>query len=99
MRPDTAYTPGSIDMADVVVYRTDFCPYCDRAERLLDDMDVDFEEIDVTDDPDLREELVEKTGRKTVPQIFINDAAIGGYESLRELKSSGELQELLAEDD
>ncbi len=86
-------------MPDVVVYRTEFCPYCDQAERLLDDMGVDFEEIDVTDDPDLRDELVEKTGRKTVPQVFINGAAVGGYESLRELKSSGKLQELLDEDD
>ena len=86
-------------MADVVVYRTDFCPYCDQAERLLDDMGVDFEEIDVTEDPELREELIEKTGRKTVPQIFINDAPIGGFDSLRELKSSGELQELLADED
>jgi glutaredoxin 3 len=82
-------------MADVKIYRTDFCPYCDRAERLFDQLGVDFEEIDVTDDPETREELADRTGKKTVPQIFIDGESIGGYDSARELKSEGKLQEML----
>lgn len=82
-------------MADVVIYRTQHCPYCDMAERLFESMGVDFEEIDVTHDTETREELVERTGRKTVPQIFIDDEAVGGFESVQELKKEGKLQEML----
>lgn len=82
-------------MADVTIYRTNYCPYCDRAERLFDDLGVDYDEVDVTNDQETRQELVERTGQKTVPQIFIDGENIGGYDSARELKSTGELQEKL----
>lgn len=82
-------------MADVEIYRTAYCPYCDMAEQLLDDMDVDYDEIDVTDDQETREELVERTGQQTVPQIFIDGTSVGGYDDLRELKAEGELEEML----
>jgi len=85
-------------MADVTIYRTNYCPYCDRAERLFEELGVDFEEIDVTDDPDTREKLVERTGEKTVPQIFIDGENIGGYDDARAMKSSGELHEKLGLD-
>jgi GrxC family glutaredoxin len=82
-------------MSDVEIYRTEHCPYCDMAEELLDEMDVDYEEIDVTHDQETREELVERTGQQTVPQIFIDGTSVGGYDDLRELAAEGELQELL----
>jgi glutaredoxin 3 len=82
-------------MAKVVVYTTHYCPYCTRAKRLLAAKGVAFEEIDVSDADDLREDLVRRTGRYTVPQIFINDASVGGYEELQGLEDSGELDGLL----
>lgn len=84
-------------MADVKIYRTNYCPYCDRAERLFDEMGVDYEEIDVTHDDETRDELLERTGMRTVPQIFIDGEIVGGYDEVRALKSQGKLQELLDE--
>ncbi len=84
-------------MAKVEVYTTNYCPYCVKAKRLLDAKDVDFTEIDVTDDDEARIALVEKSGgRRTVPQIFIDDKAIGGCDDLYALEESGELDKLLA---
>jgi glutaredoxin 3 len=82
-------------MADVTIYRTKYCPYCDMAERLFDSLDVDYEEIDVTEDDETRQELVDRTGQKTVPQIFIGGESVGGYDDVRELKDRGELEEML----
>lgn len=82
-------------MADVKIYRTSYCPYCDMAERMFREMDVDFEEIDVTNDPETRKELAEKTGMRTVPQIFIDGESIGGFDEARAMRASGELEEIL----
>ena len=82
-------------MADVIIYRTTYCGYCDMAKRLLAKMGVEFEEIDVTHDADLRRELVDRTGKRTVPQIFIDGQSVGGYTDLAALKSSGKLDEML----
>ena len=82
-------------MADVTIYRTNYCPYCDRAERLFKEMGVDFEEIDVTHDAEARDKLLERTGMRTVPQIFINGENVGGYDDVRALKSQGKLQKLI----
>ena len=85
-------------MATVRVYSTVYCPFCIRAKALLKNKGVDFEEIDVTDDWELREKMVELAGgRRTVPEIFINGRIIGGYEELRALEMTGELDTLLAE--
>ena len=85
-------------MAKVEVYTTQFCPFCVRAKSLLKHKGVAFEEIDVGDDPDLREKMVERAGgRRTVPEIFINGRIIGGYDELKELDDAGELDPLLAE--
>ena len=85
-------------MAKVEIYTTEYCPYCVRAKALLRSKDVEFTEIDVTDDDELREKMTELAGgRRTVPEIFINDRIIGGYDELRALESQGELDELLAE--
>ena len=82
--------------ASVRVYSTVVCPYCVRAKALLKDRGVPFEEIDVTNDPDKRAWLVQTTGRRTVPQIFINDEAIGGFDDLYALDRSGELAKKLS---
>ena len=82
-------------MAKVVMYTTQYCPYCVRAKALLQHKGVSFEEIDVSADEVLREKMVAASGRRTVPQIFINDAPIGGFEELRVLEQQGELDGLL----
>ncbi len=84
-------------MKDVVIYSTDYCPYCRQAERFLKDKGVDFKSVDVTRDDALREKLVEMSGgRRTVPQIFIAGEAIGGYSDMIALHQKGELDSKLA---
>ena len=83
-------------MAKVEVYTTSYCPYCTQAKSLLRRKGVAFEEIDVGDDDALRDKMIEESGRRTVPQIFINDQPIGGFEELRALDEQGELDRLLA---
>lgn len=84
-------------MADVKVYTTDYCVYCVRAKKLLQRKGVTFTEIDVTHDHSMRAWLAQITGRRTVPQIFINDRPVGGSDDLYALERSGELDRLLAE--
>lgn len=81
----------------VRVYTTLICPYCIRAKSLLEQRGIAFEEVDVTEDRAARAWLVEATGRRTVPQIFIGDEPIGGFTDLRELDLSGELAKKVAE--
>ncbi|WP_022955049.1 glutaredoxin 3 [Perlucidibaca piscinae] len=83
-------------MAKVVIYTTHICPYCVRAKMLLQRKGVTYEEIDVSDDADTRQMLVQRTGRRTVPQIFINDQPIGGSDELHALERAGRLDDLLA---
>jgi glutaredoxin 3 len=83
-------------MANIVVYTIQQCPYCAAAKALLRQKAVIFEEIDVGADPGLREEMIEESGRRTVPQIFINGSSIGGFEELRALDQGGKLDRLLA---
>jgi glutaredoxin 3 len=78
-------------MARIEVYTTAYCPYCVRAKRLLEARRLPFEEFDVENDDALRTAVIERSGRRTVPQIFIDGRAIGGYEELAELDASGEL--------
>ena len=85
-------------MAKVEIYSTQYCPYCMRAKALLRSKGVQFEEIDVTDDPELRARMVALAGgRRTVPEIFINGEIIGGCDELYALERSGELNLLLAQ--
>jgi glutaredoxin 3 len=79
-------------MKDVVIYTTDYCPYCRQAERFLTDKGVPFKGVDVTNDQDMRDKLVEMSGRRTVPQIFIGGEAIGGYSDMIALHNKGELE-------
>jgi glutaredoxin 3 len=82
-------------MDQVVIYTTTYCPYCTGAKGLLRSKNVPFEEIDVTDDPERRAEMERLSGRRTVPQIFIQGKPIGGYEDARRLEATGELDRLL----
>ena len=75
----------------VEVYTTRICPYCVAAKRLLKARGVDFVEIDVTGDDAKRAWLVEQSGQKTVPQIFIHGESIGGYDELSALDRAGQL--------
>ncbi len=82
-------------MASVVIYTTRTCPFCVRAKQLLGNKLIAFEEIDVGNAPEQRAALTARTGSRTVPQVFINDAFIGGCDELFALDRSGELDRLL----
>jgi glutaredoxin 3 len=83
--------------AKVEIYATGWCPYCSRARQLLADKGVEFEEIDVDARPGAREEMIARSGRRTVPQIFINQTPIGGCDDLIALDEAGGLEPLLQE--
>jgi glutaredoxin 3 len=83
-------------MAKIVMYTTQYCPYCVRAKALLRHKGIEFEEIDVSEDEAVREKMIEESGRRTVPQIFINGSPVGGFDELRTLDEQGELDRLLA---
>jgi glutaredoxin 3 len=82
-------------MAKVVMYSKDPCPYCVIAKRLLTNKGIAYKEIDLTNHPEEIQKLKDKTGWRTVPMIFINDKLIGGYDDLKALEQSGELDKLL----
>ncbi len=76
-------------MATVTMYSTKVCPFCVRAKALLQRRSISFTEVDVSDDDDKRAWLVKATGRRTVPQIFIGEEAIGGCDELHALDAKG----------
>jgi glutaredoxin 3 len=86
---------GSTPQPTVVVYSTGWCPYCTRAKQLLTSKGVDFEEIDVEARPEARTEMMTRSGRRSVPQIFIGATHVGGCDDLHELEASGRLDTLL----
>ncbi len=79
----------------VVMYSTRFCPYCMRAKALLSRKKIDFEDIPVDGKPELRKEMIRKSGRHTVPQIWIGDQHIGGCEELCALERSNSLDDMI----
>ncbi|MCB1596851.1 MAG: glutaredoxin 3 [Gammaproteobacteria bacterium] len=81
----------------VTIYTTSVCPYCAAAKTLLSNRQVNFTEIDVSTRPDLREEMIRRSGRRTVPQIFIGETHVGGYDDLAALDGAGRLNALLQE--
>ena len=83
-------------MPRVTIYTRQFCGYCSAAKRLLRDKGVDFEEIDATGAPEKRNEMIERSGRFTFPQIFIGTHHVGGCDDLFELQARGALDTLLA---
>ena len=84
-------------MPKIEIYTTPTCPFCVRAKALLRDKNAPFTEIDVARDPDLRAAMTQRSGgRRTVPQIFINEQHIGGCDELMSLDRAGKLDQLLA---
>ena len=83
-------------MAHVLMYTSGYCPYCVQAERLLVSKGVtDIKKVRVDTDPARRTEMMEKTGRRTVPQIYIDDFHVGGCDDLHALDREGKLDPLL----
>ncbi len=82
-------------MRPVVIYSSDWCPYCIRAKQLLTSKGVAFNEIRVDGQPDVRAEMTRKAGRTSVPQIWIGDIHVGGCDDLHALERSGKLDTLL----
>ena len=79
----------------VTMYTTSWCPYCSRARSLLKSKGVTFEDIDVEEAPEKRTEMQARSGRRTVPQIFIGDQHVGGCDDLHALEAAGKLDALL----
>jgi glutaredoxin 3 len=79
----------------VTLYTSGWCPYCQRARGLLKQKNLLFDEINVEDDDKFREEMIARSNRRTVPQIFIGDKHVGGCDDLFELDRSGELDRLI----
>ena len=78
-------------MKKVTIYTKGYCPYCKRAVGILKDAGADFEEIDVSSDQATYSKIKSQTGCQTVPQVFIGDEFIGGFDDLNAIKSAGEL--------
>lgn len=81
---------------DILMYTKSWCPYCDRARTLLRKKGASFREIDIEAQPEKRAEMISRSGRHTVPQIFIGTQHIGGCDDLHELDARGGLDPLLA---
>ncbi len=81
--------------ATVIIYTSNYCPYCIRAKELLKNKGIEFSEISIENDDEQRMIMMQKSGRRTVPQIFINDQTIGGFDDLYALEQKGELDALL----
>jgi glutaredoxin 3 len=79
----------------VVMYTTGWCPYCERSRQLLAAKNVSFEEINIESQPEKRAEMQTRSGRRTVPQIFIGDQHVGGCDDLHALEGAGKLDALL----
>jgi len=82
-------------MPKVVIYSTAVCPYCMRARKLLDKKNAEYIDIRIDHEPQYRTEMEAKSGRTSVPQIFIDDYHVGGFDDLSELDFDGKLDELL----
>lgn len=84
-------------MANITIYSTPFCPYCAMAKRLLKAKGAKYDDIDLFSQPGRRSEMLERAnGRHTVPQIFINETHVGGFDDLNALERAGKLDPLLA---
>ena len=86
-------------MTKIKVYTTSYCPYCKRAKSLLESKNLEYEEINLTTDSELRLELEKKHNWRTVPMILINDELIGGFDDLAKLEREDELDNLIAKSD
>jgi glutaredoxin 3 len=82
-------------MPDIQIYTSTICPYCIMAKRLLDKKGVSYNEMNVDENPELRLEMMQRTKRRTVPQIYIDDYHVGGYDDLYALEREKKLDNLL----
>jgi alkyl hydroperoxide reductase subunit F len=82
-------------MADIEIYTKEWCPYCAKAKALLKSKGLSYQEIDVTSDEQRQQEMVARSGRRTVPQVFLNGQPLGGYDDLANLNATGELDRRL----
>lgn len=82
-------------MPEVVMYSTGWCPYCARARALFERKGIAFREVDIETDAALRAEMLTRSGRRSVPQIFVGERHLGGFEELYDLERSGELDSIL----
>jgi glutaredoxin 3 len=87
--------PSQVNSVAVTLYGTTWCPYCARARQLLASKGIVVTEIDIDDDGALREQMMARSGRRTVPQIFIGNKHVGGCDDLYALEDAGKLDELL----
>jgi alkyl hydroperoxide reductase subunit F len=85
----------NMDMNKIEIYSKDWCPFCSKAKSLLQSKQLDYAEIDITTDLAREQEMIERSGRRTVPQIFIDGDAIGGYDDLANVNATGELDQRL----
>lgn len=90
-------TSDSKQPSGIVIYSSPFCGYCSAAKSLLEKKGTRYDDIDVLADPSRRREMIELTGRRTVPQIFIGARHVGGYDDLIALEDAGQLDPLLSE--
>ena len=85
-------------MKKIIIYSSNNCGYCELAKSLLDSLNCQYQEINIQEMPDKRDEMLRKSnGKRTVPQIFISDVHVGGYDELNRLHLKGELTELINE--
>ena len=84
-------------MAEIEIYTWSTCPFCQRAKALLEKKGLDYTEYEISGDEDAREKMKQRAdGRKTMPQIFINNVGIGGCDELHDLENNGKLDEMVA---
>ncbi len=81
----------------ITLYTKDYCPYCIKAKSLLNSLGAIYEEVDISSNPELFMQIYQKSHMRTVPQIFVDDVCLGGYDDIAELHSNGELVPKLAE--
>lgn len=82
-------------MPEIIIYTGRLCPYCTMAKRLIERKGARYTEIDVDSEPGLRQQLMDKTKRRTIPQIYIGDRHIGGFDDLQAMDYRNELDPLL----
>ncbi len=79
----------------ITIYTKDYCPYCVKAKNLLDSLGANYEEIDITATPEIIMELAKKSWMRTVPQIFVGDECLGGFDGINAMNNEGKLREKL----
>jgi glutaredoxin 3 len=79
----------------LTIYTKDYCPYCIKAKNLLDSLGATYEEVDISSTPEIIIDLAKKSGMRTVPQIFLGDECLGGFDNIHAMNQEGKLREKL----